>query len=103
MNGRQQHRPILTNTLDPYTSAKTAKVREKAVFRRDGGHRRPIDDDHRTGGDASALPQATRIQSEMAFLSGLSKNDPWMSNASTQRLFGIRVGRLLLPRIPASG
>jgi hypothetical protein len=35
-------------------------------------------------------------------LSGLSKNDPWMSNASTQRLFGIRVGRLLLPGIPAS-
>jgi hypothetical protein len=77
-------------------------MREKVVFRCDQEHRQLINDDHRTGGDASALPQATRTQLEKGLSSGLSKNDPWMSNASTQRLFGVVWGRLLLPRIAAS-
>jgi hypothetical protein len=67
INGRQQHRPILTKTLDPYRPRGRAKLPEKVVFPWDRGHRRPIDDDHRTGGDASALRQATGTQLERIF------------------------------------
>ncbi|KAG9640976.1 hypothetical protein KCU64_g12738, partial [Aureobasidium melanogenum] len=66
-----------TITRAALTLRETARVHD--VWKRPGmveDIEIPIDDNHRSGGNASALPQATRTQVEKLSNGGPVKNDP---------------------------